>query len=93
VSRAVAVGAYRKVSVTLDLGTQVEVDDGVKQGDLVIISLPSTLSRAARYVARRRAPPTKNLGRHFPDDLPAGSMSAFGAISHSNAMAPVWTAA
>jgi RND family efflux transporter MFP subunit len=33
----------RKVSVTRDLGTQVEVDDGVAQGEQVIINPPVTL--------------------------------------------------
>jgi RND family efflux transporter MFP subunit len=33
----------RKVSVTRDLGTQVEVDDGVKQGDQVVVSPPVNL--------------------------------------------------
>ena len=33
----------RKVSVTRDLGTQVEVDDGVEQGEQVIINPPVTL--------------------------------------------------
>jgi RND family efflux transporter MFP subunit len=42
----------RKVSVTRDLGTQVEVDDGVKQGDLVIINPPITLSEGSKVRAR-----------------------------------------
>jgi RND family efflux transporter MFP subunit len=42
----------RKVSVTRDLGTQVEVDDGVKQGDLVIINPPITLSAGSKVRAR-----------------------------------------
>jgi RND family efflux transporter MFP subunit len=33
----------RKVSVTRDLGTEVEVDDGVKQGDQVVVSPPVNL--------------------------------------------------
>jgi RND family efflux transporter MFP subunit len=46
----------RKVSVTRDLGTQVEVDDGVKEGDLVIINPPITLSEGSK-VRARAAPP------------------------------------
>jgi hypothetical protein len=46
----------RKVSVTRDLGTQVEVDDGVKQGDRVVVNPPVTLSRAARYAPAPRSP-------------------------------------
>ena len=42
----------RKVSVTRDLGTQVEVDDGVEQGDLVIINPPITLSEGSKVRAR-----------------------------------------
>jgi RND family efflux transporter MFP subunit len=41
-----------KVSVTRDLGTQVEVDEGVKQGDLVIINPPITLSEGSKVRAR-----------------------------------------
>jgi hypothetical protein len=44
-----------KVSVTRDLGTQVEVDDGVEQGDLVIINPPIALSEGSK--ARARAEP------------------------------------
>jgi RND family efflux transporter MFP subunit len=40
-----------KVSVTRDLGTQVEVDDGVEQGDLVIINPPITLSEGGKVRA------------------------------------------
>jgi RND family efflux transporter MFP subunit len=40
-----------KVSVTRDLGTQVEVDDGVEQGDLVIINPPITLSEGSKVRA------------------------------------------
>ena len=45
-----------KVSVTRDLGTQVEVDDGVEQGDLVIINPPITLREGGKV--RARAEPT-----------------------------------
>jgi RND family efflux transporter MFP subunit len=41
-----------KVSVMRDLGTQVEVDEGVKQGDLVIINPPITLSEGSKVRAR-----------------------------------------
>jgi RND family efflux transporter MFP subunit len=41
-----------KVSVTRDLGTHVEVDDGVEQGDLVIINPPITLSEGTKVRAR-----------------------------------------
>jgi RND family efflux transporter MFP subunit len=46
----------RKVSVTRDLGTQVEVDDGVKQGDLVIVNPPVSLAEGSKV--RIRAEPT-----------------------------------
>jgi hypothetical protein len=46
----------RKVSVTRDLGTQVEVDDGVKEGDLVIINPPITLSEGSKVRARAEPP-------------------------------------
>jgi RND family efflux transporter MFP subunit len=42
----------RKVSVTRDLGTQVELDDGVEPGDLVIINPPITLSEGSKVRAR-----------------------------------------
>jgi RND family efflux transporter MFP subunit len=50
----------RKVSVTRDLGTQVEVDDGVKQGDQVIVNPPVTLVEGSkvRAVAQPAAPTT-----------------------------------
>ncbi len=41
-----------KLSVTRDLGTQVEVDDGVKQGDLVIINPPINLVEGSKVRAR-----------------------------------------
>ena len=44
-----------RVSVTRDLGTQVEVDDGVEEGDLVIINPPIALSEGSK--ARARAQP------------------------------------
>lgn len=42
----------RKVSVTRDLGTQVEVGAGVKQGDLVIVNPPINLSEGGKVRAR-----------------------------------------
>jgi RND family efflux transporter MFP subunit len=42
----------RKVSVTRDLGTQVEVGAGVKQGDLVIINPPINLGEGSKVRAR-----------------------------------------
>jgi RND family efflux transporter MFP subunit len=42
----------RKLSVTHDLGTQVEVNDGVKQGDLVILNPPINLSDGSKVRAR-----------------------------------------
>ena len=46
------VARIRKVSVARDLGTQVEVRDGVKQGDLVIINPPVELVEGSRVSAR-----------------------------------------
>ena len=46
----------RKVSVTRDLGTQVEVDDGVVQGDEVIINPPVTLGEGSKVRARTKRP-------------------------------------
>jgi multidrug efflux pump subunit AcrA (membrane-fusion protein) len=40
------------VSVTRDLGTQVEVDDGVKQGDQVILNPPVNLADGSRVQTR-----------------------------------------
>ena len=45
----------RKVSVTRDLGTQVEVGAGVKQGDQVIINPPVNLVEGSKVRARARA--------------------------------------
>jgi RND family efflux transporter MFP subunit len=46
---------FRKVSVTRDLGTQVEVDEGIKQGDQVIVNPPVTLIEGSKV--RNRAEP------------------------------------
>jgi RND family efflux transporter MFP subunit len=48
----------RKVSVARDLGTQVEVDDGVKQGDLVILNPPVNLREGSKVRARESAVPS-----------------------------------
>ncbi len=45
----------RKVSVTRDLGTQVEIADGVKHGDQVIVNPPVTLIEGSKV--RPRAAP------------------------------------
>ncbi len=45
----------RKVSVTRDLGTQVEVGDGVKDGDQVIVNPPVSLTEGSKV--RTRAEP------------------------------------
>jgi hypothetical protein len=42
----------RKVSVARDLGTQVEVGDGVKQGDQVIVNPPVSLIEGGKVRAR-----------------------------------------
>jgi RND family efflux transporter MFP subunit len=42
----------RKVSVTRDLGTQVEVNDGVEPGDQVIVNPPVTLVEGSKVSAR-----------------------------------------
>jgi hypothetical protein len=45
----------RKVSVTRDLGTQVEVNDGVKQGDRVVVNPPVTITEGSKVRARSQA--------------------------------------
>ena len=42
----------RKVSVTRDLGTQVEIGAGVKDGDQVIINPPVNLANGGKVQAR-----------------------------------------
>jgi RND family efflux transporter MFP subunit len=49
------VAHIRKVSVARDLGTQVEMRDGVKQGDLVILNPPVELVDGSRVRARPNA--------------------------------------
>jgi hypothetical protein len=41
----------RKVSVTRDLGTQVEVDDGVRPGDQVVVNPPVNLVEGSKVRA------------------------------------------
>jgi hypothetical protein len=48
----------RKVSVTRDLGTQVEVDDGVNQGNQVVVNPPVNLGSKVRAIAQPAAPRT-----------------------------------
>lgn len=61
----------QKVSVARDLGTEVEVRDGVKKGDLVVLNPPVDLTQGSKIEARSGAsdktasepasrPPTKN---------------------------------
>jgi hypothetical protein len=42
------------VSVVRDLGTQVEVDDGVEQGEQVIVNPPVTLVEGSKVQARTK---------------------------------------
>jgi RND family efflux transporter MFP subunit len=50
----------RRISVTRDLGTEVEVNDGVRQGDQVIINPPVTLVEGSK-VRTRVEPVAANL--------------------------------
>jgi RND family efflux transporter MFP subunit len=50
----------RKVSVARDLGTQVEVGDGVKEGDMVVLNPPVDLVEGSKVKAR---PPTAEASR------------------------------
>jgi RND family efflux transporter MFP subunit len=43
---------FHKVSVTRDLGTQVQVDGGVKEGDVVILNPPVNLGEGSKVQAR-----------------------------------------
>jgi multidrug efflux pump subunit AcrA (membrane-fusion protein) len=47
----------RKLRVTRDLGTLVEVADGVKQGDQVILNPPVTLIEGSKVGIRAESPP------------------------------------
>ena len=60
----------RKVKVTRDLGTRVEVDDGVKAGDQVILNPPITLGDGSK-VRARASPQYQERRRSRPDDPPA----------------------
>jgi RND family efflux transporter MFP subunit len=54
----------RKVSVARDLGRQVEIRDGVKQGDQVILNPSVTLTDGSRVQARPEpAAPSKSTGQ------------------------------
>jgi RND family efflux transporter MFP subunit len=54
------VAHIRRISVTRDLGTEVEVNDGVRQGDQVIINPPVTLVEGSK-VRTRVEPVSANL--------------------------------
>ena len=49
------VAHIRKISVARDLGTQVEVRDGVKAGDQVILNPPINLVEGSRVEPRSKA--------------------------------------
>jgi RND family efflux transporter MFP subunit len=49
------IARIRKISVVRDLGTEVEVSDGVKQGDQVILNPPVDLVEGSRVAARAAA--------------------------------------
>ena len=59
----------RKLAVTRDLGTQVEVAGGVKQGEQVIVNPSVSLVDGSRVRASRRARRAKNLGGGPPEIL------------------------
>jgi RND family efflux transporter MFP subunit len=50
---------FRKVSLTRDLGTRVEVDTGIKAGDQVILNPPVTLVDGTRVQPHAEAAPTR----------------------------------
>jgi RND family efflux transporter MFP subunit len=50
----------RKVSVTRDLGTEVEVDDGIKQDDQVVVNPPVTLAEGSKVQIRAALSVSKN---------------------------------
>jgi hypothetical protein len=50
----------RKVSVARDLGTQVEIRDGVKEGDMVVLNPPVDLIEGSKVKAQ---PPTAEASR------------------------------
>ena len=48
----------RKVKVSRDLGTRLELDSGIKAGDEVILNPPVTLIDGSKVQVRPEAPPT-----------------------------------
>jgi RND family efflux transporter MFP subunit len=53
---------FRKVTVTRDFGTTVEVSDGIKAGDQVILNPPVDLADESKVQARTEAPPPAKKG-------------------------------
>jgi RND family efflux transporter MFP subunit len=53
---------FRKITVTRDMGTTVEVQDGVKAGDQVILSPPVDLTDGSKVQALSEAPPPVKKG-------------------------------
>ncbi|MGC2462809.1 MAG: efflux RND transporter periplasmic adaptor subunit [Steroidobacteraceae bacterium] len=53
---------YRKVTVTRDFGTTVDVSDGVKAGDQVILNPPVDLPDGSKVQARAETPPPAKKG-------------------------------
>jgi RND family efflux transporter MFP subunit len=56
------VAHFRKVTVTRDLGTSIEVSDGIKAGDQVILSPPVDLADGGKVEARAETPPPAKSG-------------------------------
>jgi RND family efflux transporter MFP subunit len=53
---------FRKVTVTRDFGTTVDVSDGIKAGDQVILNPPVDLSDGSRVQVRAETPPPAKKG-------------------------------
>jgi RND family efflux transporter MFP subunit len=53
---------FHKVTVTRDFGTSVEVSDGLKAGDQVILNPPVDLADESKVQARTEAPPPAKKG-------------------------------
>jgi len=53
---------FRKVTVTRDFGTSVEVSDGLKAGDQVILNPPVDLADGSKVQARAETPPPEKKG-------------------------------
>ena len=53
---------FHKVTVTRDFGTSVEVSDGVKAGDQVILSAPVDLTDGSKVQVLAEAPPPAKKG-------------------------------